>query len=176
METAGNSRHHKRALPDAPELELLSSESESEDEELLSSESDDEELLSESDEDASRFLRFLEPFFLSSSPPAAAPRASGSSSLGSRNRGRACRNNQLPVARALNLAFPQPHTKRPQLATASFRGTQHVRAQAHLGVQQLLRARRPRRVARRVLALVRPVARLCAQHLESVAASWKGNL
>ncbi len=80
---------------DAPELELLSSESESEDDELLSSESDEdeEELLSESDEDASRFLRFLEPFFLSSSAPAAAPCASGSSSLGSRNRGRACRNN-----------------------------------------------------------------------------------
>ena len=111
METAGNSRHHERALQDAPELELLSSESESEseDEELLSSESDDEELLSESDEDASRFLRFLEPFFLSSAPPAAPPRASGSSSLGSRNRGRACGNI---IPRALVLVRQLPDTAR----------------------------------------------------------------
>lgn len=93
-EAARYSIHCERVHQYAPELELLSSESESEDEELLSSESDDEELLSESDEDALRFLRFLEPLFLSSSPPAAAPRASGSSSLGSRKRGRACRKNQ----------------------------------------------------------------------------------
>ena len=105
-----------------PELELLSSESEPEDEEPLSSESDDE-LLSESEEDASRFLRFLEPLlFLSSSPPAAAPRASGSSSLGSRNRGRACKNRkarapvhakQVPTERMLIPSLAPAAAQRP---------------------------------------------------------------
>jgi hypothetical protein len=61
---------HKREA--APEESLLSSESESEEEE-------------EDDDGASRFFRFFEPG-CAASP--AAPRASGSSSLGSMKRGR----------------------------------------------------------------------------------------